>query len=146
MGEWRYSSTILDLGTRWRWVVRSRPGRFTFRKEPRYPLDRSLGGSQSWFGRCWVQKRPCSCQKSNLGLLASSPLLYRLSYTYSCSLVSMEQMRNTCTRTLSTGNSTAKSPWKTTHTQAGYIKWFSDKRSLKFSSGFKLPRTNFWKR
>jgi hypothetical protein len=28
MGEWRYSSTFLDLGTRWRWSA-SRPGRFT---------------------------------------------------------------------------------------------------------------------
>jgi hypothetical protein len=27
MGEWRYSSVILDLGARWRWVVGSRPGR-----------------------------------------------------------------------------------------------------------------------
>jgi hypothetical protein len=22
MGEWRYSSSILDLGTKWRWMVR----------------------------------------------------------------------------------------------------------------------------
>jgi hypothetical protein len=25
VGEWRHSSTILDLGTRWRWVVSSKP-------------------------------------------------------------------------------------------------------------------------
>jgi hypothetical protein len=43
---------ILDLGTRWRWVVS-----FTFRslyhqgKGPWYPLDRRLGGPQSWSGR-----------------------------------------------------------------------------------------------
>jgi hypothetical protein len=41
--EWRYSYTILDLVTRWRWVVS-----FT----PRYSLDRRLGGPQSRSGRC----------------------------------------------------------------------------------------------
>jgi hypothetical protein len=37
---------ILNLGTRWRWVV-------SFTRQPlytRYPLDRSLGGPQSRFG------------------------------------------------------------------------------------------------
>jgi hypothetical protein len=43
---------ILDLGTRWRWMVS-----FTHRplnpqgKIPWYPLDRRLGGTQSWSGR-----------------------------------------------------------------------------------------------
>jgi hypothetical protein len=32
MGEWRYSSTILDLGTRWRRVVRVTP-RLLFLRE-----------------------------------------------------------------------------------------------------------------
>jgi hypothetical protein len=31
-GEWRYSFTILDLGTRWRWVVSFSPGNFTPRE------------------------------------------------------------------------------------------------------------------
>jgi hypothetical protein len=53
MGEWRYSSIILDLGTRWRWVVS-----FTYRplyprgNRPRYLLVRRLGGPQSWSKRC----------------------------------------------------------------------------------------------
>jgi hypothetical protein len=52
MGEWRYSSIILDLGTRWRWSA-SCPSRFTpWGNSPRYPLDRRLGGPQSWSGRC----------------------------------------------------------------------------------------------
>jgi hypothetical protein len=34
MGEWRYSSTILDLGTRWRLVV-------SFTPMPLYPLGYS---------------------------------------------------------------------------------------------------------
>jgi hypothetical protein len=51
MGEWRYSSIILDLGTRWRWVVSVTP-------LPLYPqekinqLDSWLGGPQSWSGSC----------------------------------------------------------------------------------------------
>jgi hypothetical protein len=28
-GEWRYSFTILDLGTRWRWVISLTPGEIT---------------------------------------------------------------------------------------------------------------------
>jgi hypothetical protein len=33
-GKWRYGSTVLDLSTRWKWVVAT------------LPLDRMLGGSQ----------------------------------------------------------------------------------------------------
>jgi hypothetical protein len=57
MGEWRYSSTILGLGTRWRWVVS-----FTLmplylgETVPRYPLDKRLGGPQSRSGRCGAEK------------------------------------------------------------------------------------------
>jgi hypothetical protein len=51
-GEWSYSSTVLDLCTRWRWVDRftTRP-LYTLRKTPRYLLDRRLGGLQSQSGR-----------------------------------------------------------------------------------------------
>jgi hypothetical protein len=48
IGEWRYSSTIFDLGTKWRWVVS-----FVLLllypsgSSPRYPLDRRLGGPQN---------------------------------------------------------------------------------------------------
>jgi hypothetical protein len=57
MGERRYSSIILDLGTRCRWVVS-----FTNRpihprgNSPQYPLDRGLGGPHSQSGRCGVDK------------------------------------------------------------------------------------------
>jgi hypothetical protein len=48
MGEWRYSSTFLDLGTRWRWVVSFTPLPLYPRgKSSRYPLDRRLGGPES---------------------------------------------------------------------------------------------------
>jgi hypothetical protein len=56
-GKWRYSSTILDLGTRWRLVVGITLRPFYPRgKGPRYTLDRRLGGPQRRSGRCGVQK------------------------------------------------------------------------------------------
>jgi hypothetical protein len=51
MGKWSYSSIIIDLGTRWRWVVCFAPQLlYLRRKSPRYPLRRRLGGPQSWSG------------------------------------------------------------------------------------------------
>jgi hypothetical protein len=45
---WRYSSTILDLGTRWRWVVNFTPlPLYPWGNSTRYPLDRRLGEPQS---------------------------------------------------------------------------------------------------
>jgi hypothetical protein len=38
MGEWRYSSTFLDLDTRWRWVVSFRPLPLYPRKPPPIPF------------------------------------------------------------------------------------------------------------
>jgi hypothetical protein len=43
MEEWRYSSTIFDLDTSWRWLVSSRPGHFT-------PVEIAPGAH--WIG--WV--------------------------------------------------------------------------------------------
>jgi hypothetical protein len=43
--EWMYSSIILDLGIRWRWVVSFTPRSLYSRgKTPRNPLVRRLGG------------------------------------------------------------------------------------------------------
>jgi hypothetical protein len=59
--EWRYSSTFLDLSTRWRWVVS-----FTLRgNSPRYPLDRRLGGPLSRSGRNVKRKISYPYQESN---------------------------------------------------------------------------------
>jgi hypothetical protein len=56
-GEWRYSSTILDLGTCWRWAVSFTPRPLYPREcRRRYPLDRRLGGPQSRFGRCGEER------------------------------------------------------------------------------------------
>jgi hypothetical protein len=53
MWKWRYRSTILDLGTRWRWVVRftTRP-LYSREKSLSYPLDRRLSGPQSRSAGC----------------------------------------------------------------------------------------------
>jgi hypothetical protein len=77
MGEWKYSSTILELGTRLRCVVS-----FTARplyprgKSLRYPLERRFRGPP----RADLVKMIISwlCRESNPR--PSSPSLYRLSY------------------------------------------------------------------
>jgi hypothetical protein len=56
MGEYRYRSTILDLGTRWKWMISFTPRPlYSQGKSPLYPLDRRLGGSQSRYGRCRIK-------------------------------------------------------------------------------------------
>jgi hypothetical protein len=58
MGEGRYSSTILYLGTRCRSVVSFTPRPLYPRgKNPRYPLDRRLGWPQSRSGRYGNEKK-----------------------------------------------------------------------------------------
>jgi hypothetical protein len=57
MEEWRYSSTILDLGSRWRWVVSFTPRQLYPRaKNWRCPLDRKLGEPQYCSWRCGGKK------------------------------------------------------------------------------------------
>jgi hypothetical protein len=51
MGEWRNSSAILELGTRWGVSFTPRP-LYTRGNGPRYPLDMRLIGPQSRYGRC----------------------------------------------------------------------------------------------
>jgi len=52
LGSGGIAPCILNLGTRWRWVVSSTPRLlYPRRKSLRFPLDRSLGGPQSQFGR-----------------------------------------------------------------------------------------------
>jgi hypothetical protein len=57
MEEWRYNSTILDLGTGWGWVVSFMPwALYPQGESPWYPLYRRLGGSQSQSGCCWEER------------------------------------------------------------------------------------------
>jgi hypothetical protein len=53
LGSGGIAPLILDLGTRWRWVVSFTPlPLYPQGKSRRYPLDRRLGGTQSRSGRC----------------------------------------------------------------------------------------------
>jgi hypothetical protein len=55
--EWSYTSTILDLGTRYVWVVSFTPRTLSPRgSRSRHTLDRRLGGPQSRSGRCREKK------------------------------------------------------------------------------------------
>jgi hypothetical protein len=53
VGEWRFSSTSLDLGIGWWLVVSFTPLPLYSRgKSPRYTQDGRLGGPQGRSGRC----------------------------------------------------------------------------------------------
>jgi hypothetical protein len=79
---------ILNLGTRWRWVVSFTPRAFhPRRKNPRYPLNRRLGGPQSRSESGGEEKKSlCPCRESYPGRPARSLVtnlteLSRLLYT-----------------------------------------------------------------
>jgi hypothetical protein len=66
---------ILDLRTRWRWVVNFTPQLlYPQGKSPWYPLDRRLGGPQSRFGRCGEERN--SQPLPGLEAPACRPALY----------------------------------------------------------------------
>jgi hypothetical protein len=61
-----YGFTVLDLGTRRRWVLRFTPLPLYLRENsPWYPLDRRLSVPQSWFRRCAENNISYLCQESN---------------------------------------------------------------------------------
>jgi hypothetical protein len=58
LGSGGIAPSILDLGTRWSWVVSFTPRPLYLQgKSPRYPLDRRLGGTQSRSGRGGEEKK-----------------------------------------------------------------------------------------
>jgi hypothetical protein len=73
MMERRYSSTILHLGTRWRWVVSFMSRPFYSRvKSPRSPFDRRLDV------RMWRRKKSLPCQESNITQYHNTMLIYAI--------------------------------------------------------------------
>jgi hypothetical protein len=75
-GEWRHSSTIPDLGTRWRWVVSFTPlSLYSRGKSPSYPLYRRLGGPQRRSGHCGVEKIFCPFRELKHGNLCIRKLV-----------------------------------------------------------------------
>jgi hypothetical protein len=81
MGKCRYSSTILVLGTRWRWVVSfiSRPV-YPPGKESPVPIGWKTGWAPHSVWTLWSRENSCPCRESNPGRTVHSPSLYRLSY------------------------------------------------------------------
>jgi hypothetical protein len=79
MGEWRYSFTIFDLGTRSKSAVS-----FTSHVTSGRKLTLSIGEEAGWAPEpvwtLWRSKKIFPCQESNPGSPARSPSLYRLSY------------------------------------------------------------------
>jgi hypothetical protein len=79
MVEFRYGSIILDLGTRWRWVV-------SFTPLTLFPGSLCIGG---WMGpsdglEAVEKRRILHCLELNPGLPACSPSLYWPSYPDPC--------------------------------------------------------------
>jgi hypothetical protein len=73
------SPRILDLGTRWRWVVSFTPRPlYPKGRSSRYPLDRRMGGPQSRSGR---EKFPAPTGTRTPDHPARSPALYRWAIT-----------------------------------------------------------------
>jgi hypothetical protein len=122
MGEWRYSSTFLDLGTRWRWVVSftSLP-LYPRGYRPRYPLDRRLGGPQSQSGLCGEEK--------NLTLPGiepgrSSPSLFRLSYVVRSDISFLTLLLLHARAERHVGN-VAATPYLLSPNVKGYESWYN---------------------
>jgi hypothetical protein len=94
MGEWKYSTTILDLGIARRWMIGfSRRPCYHLGNSSRYPLDRMLGGPQSQSGRCGERKNVLSLQ--GIESQPYSPSLYRLSYPNSW-IWSLARLKSFC--------------------------------------------------
>jgi hypothetical protein len=75
--EYRYSSTI---SSRFRWMASFTPQPFyPGGKTCRYPLDKRLGGPQSWSWMWWRREKFCLCQELNLSHPAHGPSLYWIS-------------------------------------------------------------------
>jgi hypothetical protein len=67
MGEWRYSSTVLSLDTRWWWVVNVTPrSLYNMRQRRRYPVNRRLNDTQSRSGRCEKDKNVLAISTTKL--------------------------------------------------------------------------------
>jgi hypothetical protein len=55
---------ILNLNTRWRWVVKFTPrSLYPLGKRPSYSFNRRLSGLQSWFRHDSEEKNPCPYQE-----------------------------------------------------------------------------------
>jgi hypothetical protein len=91
-GKWRHSSTILDLGITWRWVVSFTPQPLY----PRYPLYRRQGVSQS--GCCGEEKNMFPLLGIEPGISVIEPVTRRCPGSIML-LYSHENTSSNCSRT-----------------------------------------------
>jgi hypothetical protein len=76
--ERRYSSNILDFGTRWMRDVSFMRGRFyTGQRRPQHTFDRRLGGPECRPWRCGAEINSCICRELNSVRPARSLSPYR---------------------------------------------------------------------
>jgi hypothetical protein len=93
MGEWWYSATILDLGTRWRWVVRfTPPTALPPGKLSLVPIGYWNGWAPEPVWTLWRREQSCPCREWNPG-----PSLYRLCHPDTSYLIYIN--KNTCGQT-----------------------------------------------
>jgi hypothetical protein len=79
-GEWSYSSTVFDLGTRWKRILSFTPWPLCLRGDNTWHiLDKRLGEFQSRSACCGGATN-LPCLESNPACPARNPPLYRLSY------------------------------------------------------------------
>jgi hypothetical protein len=77
LGSGGIAPRIIDLGTIWKCVVRFTPRPlYPLGKSPRYPLDRRLGGRQSWSGRGGEEKNSQSLLGLELPIIQPVPEPY----------------------------------------------------------------------
>jgi hypothetical protein len=66
LASWGITPHILNLGTRWKWMVSFTPRpSYPRRWISWYPVDRRLGATQSRPGRGGEEKNLCPCRESN---------------------------------------------------------------------------------
>jgi hypothetical protein len=101
IGGWRYSSTFLDLGTRWRWVDSYKSLPLYHRgNNLRYLLDMRLGGPQIGFRRCGDEK--CLTPAGNQTRVAQS--VARRYTDWAITTPVMACLRTTSWRSMVTGS------------------------------------------
>jgi hypothetical protein len=85
MGEWRYSSIILDFGTRWDWMISILPWPlYPQGNTSRYPLGRKLSGLQSPIWTLWSRENflaPAGNRNLALQSVALPTELFRIAVT-----------------------------------------------------------------
>jgi hypothetical protein len=100
---------ILDLGTRWRWVVSFTPlPRYPQRKSPWYTLDRGLGGPQRHSGHGGEEKNSQDRRESN----PRTPIVQPAAQRYTDWTITAPMVITTTTTTTTTTTQMPRGTWQ----------------------------------